>query len=270
MTCNNCGSIFSPINVSSGCPDKFGCPPDKAPDFQIKRHDTMPPFRVAIDDCDGALDLTDTTLVLEANMWAKAKLRRDITKTDTYFAFADNIGFEQVMVNDIIIMDRVRLPEHMLVTGFDETNKLIQVQRGYHGTSPSIWKKGSGLKIFRILNGVGSIQLIRQDVIDITGITLKDQLTDTFLVYDWKPDDTCLPGCYWFEFKLLKMTPVVTMASCCDGISSASVIPSFTPSTWTPSNFGCGMGSGVEWVRRFPACGDGFLIKIEDSPTSEF
>ncbi len=268
MTCNNCGSSFSPMSISSGCPDKFGCPTDVRPDFQIKRHDTMPPFRVAVDDCDGALDLSDPTLVLEASMWAKAKFRKDVGKTDTYFAFADNIGFEQVMVNDIIVMDRVRLPEHMLVTGFDETNKLIQVQRGYHGTPTSTWKKGSGLRIFRVLNGTGSIQLIRQDVIDVTGVTLKDQLTDTFLVYDWKSNDTCLPGCYWFEFKLLKMLPTVTMTSCC-GDDNVSVIPSFTPSTMTPADFGCKLGAGVEWERRFPSCGEGFLIKITDSPTAE-
>jgi hypothetical protein len=29
------------------------------------------------------------------------------------------------------------------------------------------------------------------------------------------------------------------------------------------------MGTGVEWVRRFPSDGEGFLIKIVDSPTME-
>jgi hypothetical protein len=48
-----------------------------------------------------------------------------------------------------------------------------------------------------------------------------------------------------------------------------SLIPSFTDESLTPYYFGCILGEGVEWVRRFPIDGEGFLIKIEDSPTVE-
>ncbi len=138
-----CGSCET--QGSSGCVDKFGCPPDMCPDFVIKRHDTKPPFRVSVEDCDGALDLTDDTLVLEINMWARGKLKAAITNTDTFFALADNIGFCQAMVGDIIVMERVRSPEHMLVTGFDENNKLIRVQRGYNGTSAVAWLNSASI-----------------------------------------------------------------------------------------------------------------------------
>jgi hypothetical protein len=259
------------ITPNSQCLDKFGCA-GVCPDFSIKRHDVRPPFRVGAEDCDGALDLIDPetgeldeSLVLEANMWASAKLKSDIDTSDTYFRLADDIGFEQVMVNDIIIMDRVRLPEHMLVTGFDESNKLIQVQRGYNGTVESSWKKGSSMRMFRLLNASAAIELVLGDIIQEDGTTAKDQLLETLFIYNWRPNDTCLPGCYWLEFKLLKMS-----ASEMSELSSdPSVIPSFTPSSFTPDDFGCGMGLGVEWVRRFPTSGEGFLIHIPNSPTTE-
>lgn len=259
--------------VVAGCADKFGCPPGVCPDFTIKRHDTKPPFKVSIEDCDGAFDLTDGNLVLEANMWAKAKLKKAITSTDTYFALADNIGFEQVMVGDIIIMERVRLPEHMLVTGFDETNCLIQVVRGYNGTQPSAWKKGTPLRIFRALSAPAELETVTDDVLQVDGTTLQDQLIESFLVFEWNENTTCLPGCYWLEFKLLKM--VATSLAMTEGVGilaalpGVSIVPSFTPSTFSAANFGCVLGEGVEWVRRFPSDGEGFLIKITDSPTAE-
>lgn len=51
--------------------------------------------------------------------------------------------------------------------------------------------------------------------------------------------------------------------------SAISGIPSFTSPDVTPSTFGCGVGAGVDWVRRFPVDSEGFLIKIVDSPTAE-
>src|SRR3989304_8239893 len=161
---------------SQRCVSKFGCPEGVTPDFFIKRHDTHPPFKVSVKDCDGPLDLSG--LILEANMWAKARLKAAITTSDTYFRLADDIGFEQAMIGDIIIMDRVRLPEHMLVTGFDETNKLIQVQRGYNGTNPSAWKKGNALRIFRILNGTAVTETVIDDIEQLDGTTLKDQIIE--------------------------------------------------------------------------------------------
>ena len=259
-----CGSCET--QGSSGCVDKFGCPPDMCPDFVIKRHDTKPPFRVSVEDCDGALDLTDDTLVLEINMWARGKLKAAITNTDTFFALADNIGFCQAMVGDIIVMERVRSPEHMLVTGFDENNKLIRVQRGYNGTSAVAWKKGTSLRIFRIMNGPAEIETVTADILQSDGTTLEDQVTGTFLVYEWNANSSCLPGCYWLEFKLLKMEVVeVNMML----VNTASVIPSFTPSTLSAEDFGCILGDGVEWERRFPSGGEGFLIHIANSPTAE-
>jgi hypothetical protein len=253
-----------------------------------------------VEDCDGPLDLVIDTvicgdgteiaipegavtvtcpdgtiwipakMILEVNMWANAKLKTAIDQDDTYFALADNIGFNQVMMNDIIIMDQVRLPEHMLVTGFDERNHLIRVQRGYNGTQAQAWAKGTGMKIFRVLNAPGTIELIDQDVTQPDGST-DTILTDTLLVYEWNPEDTCLPGCYWLEFKLLKeeqvqvTSPQMAMLSHHD----VSITPSFTPSTMSASDFGCSMGAGIEWVRRFPVAKQGFLIQVIPSPTTE-
>lgn len=249
------------VVTNQGCVDVLGCPSNRCPDFILKRHDTKPPFKVVVDDCDGALDLTDETLVLEVNMWAKGKLKKAVTADDTYFSLADNIGFEQIMMGDIIVMDRVRRPEQMLVIGFDETNGFIRVQRAYGGTQASAWKRGTGLKIFRIMGGSAEINLVYEDVLQPDGSTTEDQLVESQLVYEWQANDTCLPGCFWLEFKLLKMSE--------NDVSSQSVIPSFTPSTLTPEDFGCGLGDGVEWSRRFPTSDEGFLIKIEDSPTTE-
>ena len=256
-------SKLSGDSCETTCNDKFGCPSGATPDFCIKRHDTKPPFRVSVEDCDGPLDLTDETLVLEANMWAEAKLKKDLDDSTDYFRLADDIGFEQVMVGDIIVFDRVRLPEHMLVKGFDETNKLIQVERGYNSTIISSWKKGTKIKIFRVLNGTAEIETVLTDITQLDGTVLEDQLKNTFLVYEWQANDTCLPGCFWLEFKLLKMSEEISMLS-----DSVSITPSFTPSTLSADDFYCGIGDGVEWARRFPTDG-AFLIQITNSPTAE-
>lgn len=344
---------ISNCNATSGClsadlsnVDSFGCPRDRCPDFLIKRHDTKPAFKVSVEDCDGPLDLTG--LVLEVNMWSIARLKADIAGSNTYFALANNIGFNQVMVGDIIIMDRVRRPEHMLVTAFDENNKLIQVQRGYNGTPISEWKKGSLMRIFRVLNGVGEVEMLFDDIEQVDGTTLTNQLTDSFFIYEWNAEDTCLPGCYWLEFKLIKMlgpahflfstawtgprhlvgstyytgtiqtdssviltfnpadntyliqdgewrgathlssgqyftgsvfddgsvplsiTNIQALCNGCTTPSAVSFVPSFTNPSLTPADFGCTLGDGVEWVRRFPSDGEGFLIKIACSSTTEF
>jgi hypothetical protein len=347
------------FNLKSGscqsqnsCTSKDGCPAGVCPDFLIRRHDTMPAFKVSVEDCDGPLDLQG--LVIEASMWALAKFKAAVTVSDTYFRLADDIGYDQVMMGDIIIVDRVRNPEHMLVTGFDEENKLIRVQRAYHGTTASSWKKGTLMRIFRILGAPASSEISFQDIQEVDGTTTKDVLQAAYLVYEWRAEDVCLPGCYWFEFKVLKMIDVVwylpggywtgdtfthtdgffyTGLSFTDssvrlsydqiedkyfipgtawsgelhlhtdddyytgsvhdegsvilskiGIPSntdtpynengvvalaMSVIPSFTDISLTPADYGCILGEGVEWVRRFPIDGEGFLIKIANSPTSE-
>ena len=251
---------------SSSCVDLYGCPQGIQPDFCIKRHDTQPSFKISVDDCDGVVDLTDESLVLEASIWCNAKLKKSIDSQIDYISFADNIGFNQVMQDDIIIMDSVRRPEYMLVIGFDENNKLIRVQRGYSGTEVQSWSKGSSLRIFKAINAPAEIQSVFEDVEQTDGTTLKNQLTTTFLVLNWTPNLTCLPGCYWLEFKLMKMQSIAPIAPITT--YEMSSIISFTPSSYGPEDFGCGMGIDIEWVRRFPSQGEGFLIKINDSPTN--
>lgn len=343
---------YGSCQTNTNCVSKFGCPDGQCPDFIIKRHDTKPALKISIEDCNGPFDFRG--LVIEANMWALAKLKTNITEEDTYFRFSDDVGFDQVMVGDIIVMDRVRLPERMLVIGFDEINRLIQVQRGYQGTEACPWKKGSSLRVFRILNSPAEAEMSFEDVVNIEGVTETDVLQSSYLVYEWNSQDTCLPGCYWFEFKVLKMIDIIwylpgghwkgevhtgddgffyTGVSTTDSsvkisynqledkyflpdiiwegeshlyidgfyytgsehdegsvqlnrtgmpssdstaynsegvisMASISITPSFT-SEDDPANFGCILGDGVEWVRRYPSTG-AFLIKISDSPTVEF
>jgi hypothetical protein len=226
------------------CPDKFNCPPGLCPDFTIKRHDTHPVFSVPVTDASGPLDLTG--LVLEASMWLRARLKLAITGTDTTISLAGNVGFEQILVNDIIIMDRVRSPEQMRVTGFDESNHLINVIRGYSSTAVP-WKRGQCMRIFRFMNSPGITEMVYDDVLQTDGCT-KNQLVRSNITYEWLPNDTCTPGCFFLEFKLMKM---------------GANVPNQTPLS------GCGIGTNVEWVRRFPLLGDGYNISIVNSPTTE-
>jgi len=249
---------------SSNCVNSLNCQDGVCADFLIKRHDTRPEFKVKVEDCDGPLDLTDENLVLEASMWATARFKSAVAADDTYFRLADDIGFEQIMVNDIIVVDQVRLPEQMLVIGFDETNKLVRVQRAYHGTTASAYKKGTYIRIFRVLNAAAEIESVYEDILNVDGTTSENQLTETYLVYNWEANDTCLPGCYNFEFKLLQMGLLTTSS-----LATATITPSWTPSNLTPEDFGCLLGSGVECVRRFPPDKAAFLIQIVDSPTDE-
>lgn len=214
-----------------------------------------------MEDCDGPMDLTD--LVLEATMWAKAKLKKAITVEDTYFALADNIGFNQIMVGDIIIMDRSRLPEQMIVTAFDETNRLVMVQRGYHGTTPQAWKKGTPLRIMKFMGATAQTEMLYQDILEIDGTTTSNVLTDSFFVYEWGPNDTCLPGCYYLEFKLLKMyvaqlaSESSLMAVDRAGQCRASFLASPTQ-LWFPRT------SAADWVQGWSGCG-GFPLTAKAS-----
>lgn len=256
MTCNT--NKYTQSN--NGCVDQYGCSSSVCPDFTIRRNDTKPDFKVKIEDCDGPLDLTD--LVLEASMWANGKLKKAISPTDTYIQLADNIGFNQIMVGDVIILDRPRQTEHLLVTAFDETNYFVQVQRGYHGTSAQSWKKGQGLKVIKFMNAVAQTEMIYQDVVEMDGTITKDVLQESYFVYNWQSGDTCLAGCYFIEFKLMKM-----MVANNDKVNELSVTPSFTdPST---VNYHCIIPPNIEWIRRFPVDSEGYTIKITDSPTSE-
>jgi len=230
MACTSSG--IGCTTPPSGCPDQFGCISGVCPDFTIRRNDTKPPFKVKIEDCDGPLDLTG--LVLEASMWAKGKLKKSILAADTYFSLADNIGFNQIMVGDIIIMDQIRSSEKMLVTGFDEKNYYVEVERGYSGTTVQDWKKGSPLRVMKFINSPALTEMDYQDIIEIDGTTTLNVLVDSFFVYEWGATDTSLPGCYYLEFKLIKL-----------------------------------LEDEIEWLRRFPVDSEGFYIKITDSPTAE-
>lgn len=345
-TCGDCGSQCG-NNCSSGCPD-----------FTIRRYDTRPSFKVSVEDCDGPMDLDG--LVVEASMWATAKLRDKLDADDVTFRLADNIGFAQAMIGDIILFDHPRQPEYLLVTGFDEEKNFIQVQRGYRGTTARAWKRGTKLRIFRFLNAPVSIELHIDDVSHPDGTTERDVLQAAYMVYDWNVGDTCLGGCYWLEFKLIKMLDLVlflpggiwagpviqndngiyytgsivtdsSVKLSYDSVNDRFLLPedawqdashlhSTNYFTGTEHNDGsvflsrtrignddnafyggsfvldatnsvralampsdvsvaddvndprypaCHLGEGVEWIRRMPLTGEGFAIRIEDSPTQE-
>lgn len=269
MSCNSPISCSS--TIPSGCADQYGCISGVCPDFTIRRHDTKPEFKVRIDDCDGPLDLED--LVIEASMWAKGKLKISLDTDDTVIALADGIGFNQIMVEDVIYMDQARLPEKMLVTGFDEPNRLVHVERGYGDTSVQAWKKGTPLRIMKFVNNSASTEMVYQDILEIDGTTTSDVLTDSFLIYTWSANDTCLPGCYYMEFKLMKMVEALrAQVSVPDDeipeeIAANDVVPNFTDPSLTPTDFGCDKAAEIEWIRRFPVDSEGFYIKIYNSPT---
>ena len=251
--------VTTGVNCNSGggnCPDSFGC--DDAPsNFCIKRHDTKPEFRVNVEDCDGPIP-EDDGLILEINMWSKARLKTTLESDVDHFYLADNIGFYQIMVDDIIVVDQIRMPEQMKVVGFDESNKIVFVERGYNDTTPQKHLKGTLLRIFRAKDFPAQIEFVYEDVLQIDG-SVKNQLVNTFLVCPWIPEMTCLPGCYWLEFKLIKMN-----VSFLNHISNISYTFDLSP-----NDYGCSHDANIEWIRRFPLSGEGFLIKIIDSPTAE-
>lgn len=268
MSCGN--NIYKSIYTNNSSCSTSTCPTNRCPDFVLKRHNTRPAFKVNIGTCDGPMDLTDETLVLEASIWTTAKLKTTIDGDIEYIDLADNIGFNQVLNGDIIMMSHVRSPEYMLVTGFDEANHLIHVQRGYHASEARTWKKGVLLRIFRRMSAEASIETTLIDEIQEDGSTLTNQVSETYLVYNFLPQDTCTPGCYWLEFKLLKMlTENENYEEDIDVLSIDVSTISFTSSDLSYTDFKCALGAGVEWERRFPDESEGFLISIIDSPTAE-
>lgn len=244
MSCVNVSPPGCASNAS--CADCYGCDPNICPDFQIKKNDTRPAFKVSVEDNDEPMDFTG--LVIEANMWANAKLKCNITALDVSLSLANNIGFCQILPNDIILMDRSRSPEQMRIISFDEVNGLIFVERGYNGTIPQSWNRGQPMRIFRFMNASAMAEMFYDDITQVDGTVDCNTLVSSFLVYEWNVNDVCVPGCFSFEFKVLKMS------------SGPITVPSVAPP--------CFLGVGVEWTRRFPSCGE-FLIKICDSPTSE-
>jgi hypothetical protein len=222
-----CGSTTNCSESTTGCPDGV------TPDFCIKRNDTSPPFKINLEDCDGVVDLTEN-YALQVNMWISAKLKKAIDDAETVISFADNIGFDQIKQNDILVMSRARNPEKMLITGFNEANKTVTVTRAYDSTIAQSWVKGSSFRVFRLVDEEADIESVFEDVQKEDGTLLENQLTSTFLTYKWNEDSTSLPGCYWLEFKLTQLDENL---------------------------------SEILSVRRFPSTGEGFLIRVIDSAT---
>ena len=244
---NSCNFTTSCTDTTSTlCSDNNLCY-----DFIIKRHDNVPEFKVEIEDCGDPINLTG--LVAEASMWSESKLKANITDYQTTIQFADNIGFEQILVGTIIQAGLGRNFERMLVVSFDETNKTVEVLRGQGNTNPFAWKKGTNLRLIRFLSSSASTEMIYENIEQIDGTVKENVLTHSYLIYQWKPEDTCLAGCFYFEFKLLKMLDLIDPVV-------PSVIPSYDP---------CDLGYGVEWTRRFPVNKNGFIIQVFNSPTGE-
>jgi hypothetical protein len=217
-------------SVSDGCASS-DCP--RIPDFCIKRYDSRPYLKVSMEDCDGVVDLTDPNLVLEANMWFSAKLKSPVSVSSSSFSFADNLGFDKVLVGDVVVMDRTRNPERMLVSAIDEAAKTVTVQRAYGGTVAQAWPRGSAMRVFRFMNAQSTIESLYGEVTSLDG-TVTNELLETFLVFEWGGNTTSMPGCYWLEFKLMMLN-----------------------------------ASSIEWSKRMPLSGEGFLVNIVDSPTAE-
>lgn len=216
--CSNSGSNCSGSNCSS------------VPDFCIKRGDSKPSFKVSIEDCDGVVDLTDQNLILEANMWFDAKLKSSISSSSTSITFADNIGFDQVQIGDVILTGRSRNPEKMLVTAIDESLKTVTVERSYDLTTADSWPKGTILKVFRFIDHPAEIQSVFEEIENIDGSTT-EELSDTFMVFNWTSEHTAIPGCYFLEFKLIMMED-----------------------------------SSISWTKKTPLSKEGFSINIVNSP----
>lgn len=214
----------------AACLPSDGCPPGVCPDLTIRRHDTMPEFKVSVhpQDLDG--------VAVEASMWMKSKFARAVGVGDTELFLAGNLGFNQLAVGDMIVVDRPRSAEQMLVTGFDEDALSVLVERGYNNTTPAAYKKGVGFRGFRVLNAVGSTEMVRQDILRVDGTTDEQVLVESSVIYGWSAADTAMPGCFLLELKLIGLD------------SDANVL----------------------WTRRYPDDGrEGYLIRVTDSPTAE-
>lgn len=214
-------------NSNSGCQGVGNCP--RTPDFCIKKNDTRPAFKVSFADCDGAVELDDENLVLEASMWVEAKLKTQISSSSTVFSFADNVGFDQVLVGDSVVVDRARNSEIMTIDQIDESTKSITVLRSQNGTVAQPWQKGTALKIFRFVNEPATIESVFEDITQVDGSVI-NELTDTILSFDFTQEHTSLQGCYWFEFKISRISPDT---------------------------------GDLDWVKSIPLSG-GFLINVVD------
>jgi hypothetical protein len=245
----NCKSAW--INTTDCCNSSIA----GTPDYVTKQHSTYPPLRIEVTDCDQQpYDLKD--LVVEANMWTNAKLKTALTINDNLIKFADNVGYDSVGPSSILHVSSGRDFERMTVVGFDDVNKVIQVQRGACDTRIRPWLKGTPVKVLRFINAAAASEMVYSDKENIDGTISLNVLQKSFLIYEWKPEDVCFIGKYYFEFKVLKMNLLTSL-------DSIDIIPA------SNIDYHCELGLGVEWARRFPNDKEGFIVEVSASPTAE-
>lgn len=170
-------------------------------DFVIKRNSTQPSIRLKIYDCDmSPIDLSNKEIT--ANMWSNAKLKKDISNSESEILLADNIGLNTVVPEDILLLKSVS--DHELVQVTEIVDNTIIVERGYFDTTAVNWRKGTNIKVIKIMNSGATYDLVREDVIKLNGTVEQNVLVESYLVYNWFLDDTRVPGQYYFEFKVVE------------------------------------------------------------------
>jgi hypothetical protein len=116
--------------------------------------------------------------------------------------------------------------------------------------------KGTPVKVLRFINAAAASEMVYSDKENIDGTISLNVLQKSFLIYEWKPEDVCFIGKYYFEFKVLKMNLLTSL-------DSIDIIPA------SNIDYHCELGLGVEWARRFPNDKEGFIVEVSASPTAE-
>jgi hypothetical protein len=226
--------IGTGCSQNNNCSGLYNCPSDRFTDFCIKRYDTAPSLKMSVENYDDSLDFSQGNFELKVSIWLNCKLKKNITDSETEIQLADNIGFHQIALNNVLVLNRARNPEKLLVTGFVESENKIVVQRGYDSTTPQAWNKGNSITAFRVIDDDAEIELVLEDVTKEDGTIIQDEVVDTLFTYNWSEEATSLPGCYFLEFKLTEYE---------EGTSD------------------------VISIRKVPVQNEGLLIGVLDSPT---
>jgi len=170
-------------------------------DFIIKRNSTQPSLRLKVYDCDWSpIDLSKFEIT--ASMWANAKLKKDINDSDFEILLANNVGLSAVVPGDVILLKNTGT--HELVQVASIVNNAVMVTRGYFETTSTSWKKGTSIKIIKIMNSGATYDLVKEDVMKLDGTKELNVLVESYLVYNWFVDDTRVPGEYYLEFKVIE------------------------------------------------------------------
>jgi len=174
---------------------------DSKYDFIIKRNSTQPSLRLKVYDCDWSpIDLSKFEIT--ASMWANAKLKKDINDSDFEILLANNVGLSAVVPGDVILLKNTGT--HELVQVASIVNNAVMVTRGYFETTSTSWKKGTSIKIIKIMNSGATYDLVKEDVMKLDGTKELNVLVESYLVYNWFVDDTRVPGEYYLEFKVIE------------------------------------------------------------------